>query len=275
MNHSFAESYNIKGGISMNIWEEMEEKKSTFTPKEMKVYEIIKNDPYSFTASTADGIAARYDISQSAISRFCQKLGYTGFSDFRMSMAVAAYNRPPEVQGVESSQDFSYYLSDFVRRIGQIITPDTLEALAKKIIHADTVYVSGYGASDIAASLLALRLTTYRQKAFYMIPSKEIEYLHVIGKNDMVVLFSAYNASHTDFFSLVDDTPEEKLPYMVLVSNTARHPFSNKVNENVVMPTWHSLNYPYEIESNFAQITFVMLLTDKMNRILNENSSNE
>jgi Transcriptional regulators len=259
----------------MNIWEEMEEKKSTFTPKEMKVYEIIKNDPYSFTASTADGIAARYDISQSAISRFCQKLGYTGFSDFRMSMAVAAYNRPPEVQGVESSQDFSYYLSDFVRRIGQIITPDTLEALAKKIIHADTVYVSGYGASDIAASLLALRLTTYRQKAFYMIPSKEIEYLHVIGKNDMVVLFSAYNASHTDFFSLVDDTPEEKLPYMVLVSNTARHPFSNKVNENVVMPTWHSLNYPYEIESNFAQITFVMLLTDKMNRILNENSSNE
>lgn len=257
----------------MNLWEEMEEKKNTFTPKEMKVYEIIKNDPYSFTASTADGIAARYDISQSAISRFCQKLGYSGFSDFRMSMAVAAYNRQPENNNSESNQNFSFYLSDYVRKIGQIITPDILEGVADKIIHSDIVYVSGYGASDIASSLLALRLTTYSQRAVYMIPSKEIEYLHVIGKNDMVILFSAYNASHSDFFSLVDDTPENKLPYMLLVSDTARHPFSNKVNENIVMPTWHSLNYPFEIESNFAQITFVMLLTDKLNHILNESSS--
>ncbi len=248
----------------MNIWQEMESHLKEYTPKELEIYELVKKDPYSFTASTAMDIAKRYHVSQSAISRFCQRNGFNGFSDFRMSMMVSSTGDTLGRAKHEMPHEYVSYLTDYVHRVDQCLTPQLSEQLCSLVLNADHIYTSGYGASNVSAEMLSLRLTLCGIRSYNIPTSQEMEFLHIITHKDVVFLFSAANPSHKDFFSLVDEMPKEKRPYIVLVSYVKKHPFSKKVDLQITLPTWNTLSYNHSLDSNVGQVNFCFLLTEKI-----------
>ena len=230
----------------MNIWNKMEQQKADFTPKEMEIYNLVQKDPYAFTASTAMNIAKTYTVSQSAISRFCQKLGFNGFADFRLSMMISSAKDNSNTKE-ECNRSFSDALCTVITQIADNVMPlDSVRDLVSHILASRTIYTSGYGASSIPAEYFAFKM---------------METLHIINNKDTVILFSNSNPSHADFFSLIKELLPEQKPYIVLITGTAKHPFAKKCDNVITLPKLSSAIYPTMLDSGVAAMDFAQLMT--------------
>ena len=242
------------------------------TAKEMEVYEILKNDPYAFRSSTATEIASKYNISQSAISRFCQKLGFSGFSDFRLSLV---FNAPRPTNN--NAYDINHYtnvLNSLCSMIGSTISQDLLKEVANKIINARCCYTSGYGASNVTANMLAFQCMVQGTHVYHLSPSTEVETLHILNDEDVVILYSAMNSSHKDFFDMLEDLPPQKRPYIILVANTPRHPFAKKVDKIILLPNTKDVEETILFTPSISQTIFTFLLTAQVSlAMINKNST--
>ncbi|MCI5774773.1 MAG: SIS domain-containing protein [Erysipelotrichaceae bacterium] len=240
------------------IIKEIESRKKSFTAKEMEVFEILKNDTYAFRSSTATEIAAKYKISQSAISRFCQKLGYSGFSDFRLSL----FFNSPFTNDVKIYNNTYYIniLNSICNSLDSTISTELLSEISHIILNARSCYTSGYGASDIAAKMLAFQCMVQSVNVFHLPSTTEVETLHIINNKDVVILFSALNSSHRDFFSMIEELPEQRRPYIILIANTPRHPFSKKVDKMILLPNTQDIDQTILFTPSITQILFTFLL---------------
>lgn len=254
----------------MSVWDRIEKCKPDFTPREMEIYEILKKDPYSFSAGTAMELSRRYGVAQSAVSRFCQKVGFSGFADFRLSLAVGLAN---ERSGLDESSSqgsanerYCHTISQTVLQLGKTIKDETIDALARRILGASHVYASGYGSSMLSAQAFAFTLSLCSVPSHCIPASQEMESLHYINITDIVFLFSASNPSHRDFLNLVMDLPPEKRPYIVLISSTSRHPLRHKVSEMVLLADWDSQSGGafIVVSQTVPQYVFGLMLVDRV-----------
>ena len=145
--------------------------------------------------------------------------------------------------------------------------------LAQRVLNSRNCYTSGYGASDVPASLLAFRSMLGGIHFYHIHSSKETEMLHIMNNQDTIFLFSSNNPSHIDFITTVEELPQENRPYIILVTSTAKHPFAKKVDQVVLIPylmqfdTINPLTAPQTI-----QIVFSLFLIQK---IYNEKGKKE
>ncbi|EQM95778.1 hypothetical protein MBAG_03513, partial [Coprobacillus sp. D7] len=70
----------------MNPLNKIDLKKDTFTKKEMIIYDILKENPDLILRGSITTLSKDYGVSQSTITRFCQKIGYEGFNDFKFDV---------------------------------------------------------------------------------------------------------------------------------------------------------------------------------------------
>ena len=219
--------------------ENIQSKKKDFTDAELKIANLLEQEPFVFSSSTATEIANKFNVSQSSISRFCQKLGYHGFSDFRMSLILSLSTSVPSNN---TTNEWCATLCSQINQLSQSLNDEHQNKIANMIINARVTYTSGYGASEIAANLLAFRSMLLSLNVFEIPTSREVETLHLINNQDLIILFSASNPSHRDLISMLDDMPKEKRPKLILVTESLRHPFIKKVDEVVMLPNINNDN---------------------------------
>lgn len=256
----------------MNIFEQMELCKDDFTPREREIYEIFRSDPDVIAQNTTVAIAARYGIAQSAISRFCQKIGFNSFSDVRMalalSMSVHSFSDRSAPSDEKSDWQLTDYICDLVRSTGRMVGDDTLRRLSQKFIEAEHIYVTGTARSSIPAQLLVSMLVQLCQPSYFIEPGLEVETLHIMKDSDLVVLFSAQNPTHKEFLGMAADLSPAHRPATLLITHSAKHPVCKMVNDVVVLPTWASLHYPTSIETSTASTVFCNLLCGQLTKDL-------
>ena len=70
----------------MNPFEKMDLKKDSFTKKELILYDVLKDNLQNILSFSASDLSKQYNISQSTITRFCQKIGYDGYNEFKFDV---------------------------------------------------------------------------------------------------------------------------------------------------------------------------------------------
>ena len=244
----------------MNLWKTMDEYLDDYSPKEKKVYDLIKKEPYSFASSTAMEIADKYHISQSSISRFCKRLGFNGFSDFRMSLIVSA--KPDVTAEQKDMPSYDEVLSDYLKLVSQSLDHKQLDTLCDRIMGCRTLYTSGYGISDIAARYLTFNMTIMNVSSLHIVPSYEVEQLHTMDDSDVLILFSSSNPSHRDMFQTLKDLPKERWPYIVLICLNKNHSFRKLADQTIILPDQSLINSPYFLNTSIAQMNFIQIFAN-------------
>ena len=252
----------------MNIWEKMKACESELTPKELEVYRLLQEHTTLFSTSTASNLAMRFGFAQSALSRFCQKVGYEGFSDFRLDLAIASATQGIDRTVSGEPHDFGHNFIDLVNMVLETVPENQLNFLAQRIAHAPNIYTTGTSASNVPAHLLSLRLLVFGLHSNLIQPGFEIETMRIIRPTDVVILFSAENPTHRDFLSFVSEMPAQKRPYIVLVSNTQHHPLRRKVNEVIVLPHSSQDRYPNRLDVSISQMVFSYMLVAQVRQII-------
>lgn len=245
----------------MDIFSRIELHKEALTPSERAVYDIVTKDPGAVLGSTSTELAAHYDVSQSAISRFCQKVGYEGYGDFRISLHHSLANKPfaGEKDGVPI--DPIECQCELLRATSSSLPRRRLDALARQVVQADNVYSLGSGQSSVPARMLSNLLPQSFVRTRYVEFGEDIDVLHCTTDRDLAFVFSSKNPTYRDFLTTASTTSQSHRLRTILVTHTASHPLKKLCDDAVVLPTWSSAGLPVYIEPMMSMITFCALLS--------------
>ena len=180
----------------MNPFEKIELKKDTFTKKEMIVYNILQKNPDLILRGSITSLAKDYQVSQSTITRFCQKIGYDGFNEFKFDVFRS------EKQGRQEQNNNLSTIDSYCRLLNILnenIDNEMMERFAKSIIHADTIIVTGSHKSSLPAKMLQYNLFKIHKKVIFLATDEFHDIDQIANKNDLVVVFTNRGNGLSDF----------------------------------------------------------------------------
>lgn len=243
----------------MNVIEQLASYSSSFTPTDRRIYEAVLREPEYFIQSTTTLAASYVGVSQSAISRFCQKVGFESFGDFRtsllLSIAQAENSTPQDPDG-----DPSIYLCSMIKATEKAIPKKRITELCDRILGARMVYTTGGGLSSPPAQMLSLELLKYNVPCYNIPTGGEMVQMHTATAEDLLIIFSTKNDTQRLLLNVLQETPHKKRPRTIMITHTSAHPLKSLVDETFVLPTWQTERYPIYLEPMTSMLFFCSLL---------------
>ncbi len=249
----------------MNPFEQMELKKSSFTKKELVVHDIIIENVDDILRDTATQLAEKHHISQASISRFCQKIGYHGYNDFKYD--VYKYQK----MGGKSTNPASImdYYAKLISLIPNAISEEQFTELAQLIVNAKFIAINGYHKSALPAQLLEMNLAKVSKQSVCVPYDRAHTLPQTLTQHDLAIYFSATGSVYRDQIEALNDMDKDKRPVTVLVTTTDKSPMRNKVDHVIWLPSYKNQGYPQYLETQVVFMIFVDLLTNYIAQLLN------
>lgn len=135
----------------------------SMTPSSQRIVEFIKANPADVTKSSIADLSQQIKVGEATIIRFCRLLGFKGFQDFKMELAVeVSYlnqldksilntdihsDDPIELVGLKLKNNIQAVLEESLN----LLNFDTLKAVAESIKKKQRIYFFGVGSSGLTA----------------------------------------------------------------------------------------------------------------------------
>ena len=135
---------------------------------ERRIADFVLENSQLLRDYSSQQLANALGISQSSVVKFCQKLGFKGYPDLKLSIneAVARADNGHDGEATGEQTELRRPAAGLWLRKSEaeeatrlINPPETLDAVAKAIGRARTVFIIGLGEDDIHARAFALRLS--------------------------------------------------------------------------------------------------------------------
>ena len=172
----------------------MEQHKASFTQNDMKIYQAILDNPKSVIYNTTSDFARIVNVSQPALTRFIQSVGYRKYNDFRAEIASwQATQDNNKVSG--SSIPYFDAMRSLLNETEKLLTKEYLNSLAEYILSFPHIFASGMGKSYSPAILLQNLLRKY--KIFVNTPNLDslAEVSENLSHDDLLIIFSVSASS--------------------------------------------------------------------------------
>ncbi|MEY8191999.1 MurR/RpiR family transcriptional regulator [Peribacillus simplex] len=127
-----------------------------FTKTEEDLANYILQRPEEVSQLTISQIAKKLHISPATITRFCQKLAFSGFNEFKHELKrfVDLRNTPKNMKNIKQVDYFAKLYQDHLGIIDNtfhITTYDDIQKAVSYLTQANKIHVYGIGSSGIAA----------------------------------------------------------------------------------------------------------------------------
>ncbi|OAZ17121.1 RpiR family transcriptional regulator [Lactococcus lactis RTB018] len=137
----------------MKIEQVIEEKYKTLTKSEKKIANYVLESPNHIIYGTMNDIKSEIHVGDATIIRFCQKLGFSGFSDLKIEIAKEDYSQK-ESQAKDSELFFDEKERKIVNSLETTkrkLSIELLERSSALLSNASAIYIFGVGLSGITA----------------------------------------------------------------------------------------------------------------------------
>ena len=215
---------------------------------------VAVDDAGSFTLA-----AARAGISQPAITRFCQKLGYRGFSDFRS----AVYQHYKSAGESSSPSTAIEWYCKLLQLIPAAMEDAGMSLLVERLTTSRRIVTTGFHKSALSAQLLNLNLLKLGIISSFA-PYDQLSVEQSITDEDTLVIFSAGSRVYKDILDALADNPDEWRPHIVLITMSRKNPLNAKVDQVVWLPNYQNQNYSQYLETQVSFMVFIDLLTSAL-----------
>ena len=173
---------------------------------------VVANGQRSQTMSISE-LAAACGVAEATISRFCRRMGYRGYSAFRLAIAAATAareNSDPlsgEIQPEDTVPDLCAKLAsaniDAIRETQGLIRPENIQAAADALLAAHTVLCMGQGGSMLMAEEAAHLFTT-AFPGFFAISDSHMQVIAAANLTEKdIILFFPYSGSTKELMDVL------------------------------------------------------------------------
>lgn len=239
-----------------------------FTKNERILAEYILEDPMRVIQFTAEKVAEETNTSKAAFIRFCQKLGYNGYSEFRFALSrsmVATVNYADE----DPIQQIVNTYTSFIQQIPSMISMDQVQSLAKSIIEARRLKFFGINRTALSAHQLRKRLGRIGYDAEVIddqvVMSDAAEYL---GDKDVCVVFSIKAMTQT-YGSLIPEMVSRNVK-VILLTMTPNNKFADIVSQMITLPFISKSSTKTYYDDQAIFFVFIEILLNEIARLSQE-----
>lgn len=224
--------------------------KAEMTNKEIVVANSLLNDPSAIITRSITEYAAYTSSSPATLTRFCKRLGLSGFSELRLSVANSLTNERCDIGGLEEHVDLEStgtneelmagVISNAISSITQLhklVSPALIEEAAALISNARYILLTGIGASALVAMDLHQKLTRVGILSYFDtdLDLQKVQ-LASFCEKDVVIAFS-YSGMKEEIKS-VCKIAREKKSKIIAVTKLGVNPISSMADVHIpVVPS--------------------------------------
>ena len=148
-----------------SVWENIRHHYAELFAAEKKVADFVLNQPEKAIESNVSETAELSGVSDATVIRFCKRIGYVGFYQFKIQLSHDMGKNRTLHEGFEQLKDDSAQkrllaVSNNVMTIAKHLDTDLLKRCATAIDKSETVFVIGNGYNKIIACDIMYRLTS-------------------------------------------------------------------------------------------------------------------
>lgn len=160
-----------------------------FTKSEKRVADFVVSSGTKLISSTLQDIKKATSVGDATIIRFCQKLGFSGFSELKIAIAEKGYQMPNS--DASFAKVVEEKLIDSIKQTYSLTKIDSLEQAAQLIHYSQQVFIFGVGSSGLSALDMESRLlrSGIRSKAI-IDPHYQAMNASLFNEKDVVIAFS-------------------------------------------------------------------------------------
>ncbi len=138
---------------------------------ENEIAHFVMNKPDFFTKNTITAIAQEIGVSETSINRFCKKVGFKGFNDFKIAIAQDTHYRnmnskAQQRENISFADSLAFDYNDLIMNTSALIEEEDILKSVKMIVKAKNIYIFGVLSSWMAALELKQKLSLVGINAF-------------------------------------------------------------------------------------------------------------
>jgi len=135
------------------------------SPVLRRVAQYVLDHPDAVIYHSVTELAEATSSSEGSIIRFCQDLGFSGFQEFKLTLAVefGPPGRPEQTAGAGANllEELAHHAAATLQETALLFEQEAFEEVAGRVAAASRVDVYGVGASGIVAQYFAYKLLRF------------------------------------------------------------------------------------------------------------------
>lgn len=193
----------------MNPLKKIELYKDSFTKVDTLIYEWLKAQPNMIIRNSIDVLAHETKTSKAAIIRFCKKVGYNGYAEFKFEMSryiISGERSENEKQPLNTIKSITSLYEGYLRQFNDQLDLENIKEFIKEIKTASRVKIVGQNRTGLSATQMRLRMSKIGYDAEAITDLVLLSVIQdIMQKGDLIIFFSIYakNDSHENFIKEV------------------------------------------------------------------------
>lgn len=207
---------------------------SSFHGNYIRIADCILYNPGLLISNKVSDVAAACNCDNAQIIRFCQKLGFKGFSDMKRAISHDLIPLQTDIDNVSVNKvnGFGRLMADFRKNYLQTIN-DTVAMCDEKIIQqvvekikkARKIMLCGLGASGIVCEDLQMKLVHMGYPAFFHSkPTMNKMMCSLLEKNDLMIIIS-FRGENSEIINYANVAKKNNCP-IVAITNYSNSPLA-------------------------------------------------
>ena len=183
------------------------------TASEKKLANFITANGQRSQSMSISELAAACGVAEATISRFCRRMGYSGYSAFRLAIAAATVSRmdPKMLSGtIQPDDSVSELCSKLagvdigaIHETQALIQPEVIKTAADILLAGDKVLCMGQGGSMLMAEEAAHLFTTVFS-GFFPVQDSHMQVIAASNLSERdVILFFSYSGATKDLMDVL------------------------------------------------------------------------
>ncbi|MGF1807723.1 SIS domain-containing protein [Aliivibrio sifiae] len=227
----------------MSILEKIQNQRSNLSANGIKILDFILDEPTAIGSYSSQALAAKVGVSQSSIVKLTQRLGFKGFTAFKLAIiedlgrkhAILEPERP--IHNKINSDDSSLTIAQKLvqeKNHALIATTNAIDFSEFEIIttllnQAQRIQIVGIGGSALTAKDLAFKLLKIGMTALTEQDSHvQIATANALTKNDVQIVIS-YSGSRKEIL-MAAQTALDKGATVIALTSTKKSPLRKLAN---------------------------------------------
>lgn len=199
----------------MNALDRIQKNYESFTKTEQEIAIYILNHPLEIARKPIIDVAESSHTSKTALIRFTQKIGYSGFSEFRFDLSRSLIRSTEQEENIKSDSIINAIGDAYISCIQQLktsILQEDLDIIAKKMISARRIKILGYDRTFIPAMQLRRRLAKigYDAEAIDDIALMK-DMPEILNQDDLIILFTIQDTAKT-YHTIIQEAHVSSVP---------------------------------------------------------------
>lgn len=256
--------------LDKEVLEVVREKYNDIFSAEKKVADFILSNPQKVVDSNVSELAKQSGVSDATVIRMCHHIGYSGYYQFRITLARDLGKKQYGDMVIPKSKDavekvFHGYAENMLA-IGKQIDTENMWNCVNLIKTCKTVHIIAIGNTNVLAQYMGFRLGRLGIRCTYGLSAEYfMNHVNLASKEDILIAISKSGTSKPVVLGM--ELGKEKGLKMIAITSHVQSPVS-KLADYVLLSSGKA--DPFNYYKEYAHLNVMAVIDALLNFITNE-----